>query len=321
MYWVTFFASVPLLHVPDGFLSLPISLVAWVIALVTLYFALRNAQMTLDERLAPLAGIMAAFVFAAQMLNFPVAGGTSGHFIGATLVAIVLGPWLGMLTMTAVISLQALLFQDGGLLAMGANIVIMGIVPAFVGYGAYQMIRKQGRGVRLVGTAVAAWLSVMMAALMTALLISFSGTSTLAVAVPMMLSVHALIGLGEALITVAALSFIERTQPVLLTGAEITGTAVGSGRWVVAGLVIALAMTLFSPLASEFPDGLEWVAEQVGFIETAQDAPYQLLPDYTIPFLGETAVSTILSGIIGALLVAAITYALGRMLQRSAVPE
>ncbi|MCA9973241.1 MAG: energy-coupling factor ABC transporter permease, partial [Anaerolineales bacterium] len=119
-------ASIQLLHVPDGFLSLPIALLCWAVTLVVLAFAVRNAQATLDERLVPLAGIMAAFIFAGQMLNFPVAGGTSGHLIGATLAAVVLGPWVGVLAMTAVIGLQALLFQDGGLVVMGANILIMG---------------------------------------------------------------------------------------------------------------------------------------------------------------------------------------------------
>ncbi len=316
MSFMIFPASVQMLHVPDGFLNLPISIVSWVITLIVLYFAVRNAQAVFDERLVPLAGIMAAFIFAGQMLNFPVAGGTSGHLIGATLAAIVLGPWVGTLAMTAVISLQALLFQDGGLVVMGANILIMGIVPGFVGYGVYQLVRNQKRGVRLAGTAVAAWASVEMAAFITALLIGFSGTSSLGIAIPAMLGIHALIGLGEALITVAAISFIERTRPGMLAAGGAANGVVGSGRWVVAGLVIALAVTLFAPLASPSPDGLEWVAEQTGFLQTAQDAPFELLPDYTIPFLGETAVSTIISGIVGVLIVAAVTYALGRLLQR-----
>ncbi|MCA9936034.1 MAG: PDGLE domain-containing protein [Ardenticatenaceae bacterium] len=305
-------ASVQLLHIPDGFLSLPISVVSWAITLVLLYFAVRNAQQVLDERLVPLAGIMAAFIFAGQMLNFPVAGGTSGHFIGATLAAIVLGPWVGLLAMTAVISLQALLFQDGGLVVMGANILIMGIVPTFVGYGLYQLLRNQSRGVMLVGTAVASWVSIEMAALITALLIGFSGTSAFNVAVPAMLGVHALVGIGEALITVAAISFIQRTRPQILA----EGSVAGSGRWVVAGLVIALVVTLFAPLASASPDGLEWVAGEHGFLQTAKDAPYQILPDYTIPFLGESGFSTIVAGIVGVLLVMGITYLLGRLLQR-----
>ena len=157
-----FLAGIQLLHVPDGFLNIPISVLCWVVTLIVLYFAVKQAQDDFDERLVPLAGIMAAFIFAAQMLNFPVAGGTSGHLIGATLSFVVLGPWVGTLAMTAVISLQALIFQDGGLVVMGANILVMGIVPGFVGYGLFQMVKNQSRGVQLGATAVAAWLSVML---------------------------------------------------------------------------------------------------------------------------------------------------------------
>ena len=305
-------AAIQLLHVPDGFLNIPISVLCWIVTLIVLYFAVKQAQLDFDERLVPLAGIMAAFIFAGQMLNFPVAGGTSGHLIGATLAFVVLGPWVGVLAMTAVISLQALIFQDGGLVVMGANILIMGILPGFVGYGLFQMVKKQSRTVQLGVTAVVAWFSVMMAALLTALLLGFSGTTSLGVAIPAMLGIHALIGLGEALITVAALSFIMQTRPQLLSDS----TPAGSSKWIVSGIVLAVVVVLFAPFASGSPDGLEWVAEQSGFIETALDAPYQLLPDYTIPGLGETGLSTILAGVIGALIVAGITFGLGRLLRR-----
>ena len=307
-----FVAGIQLLHVPDGFLNIPISVICWVVTLIVLYFAVKQAQHDFDERLVPLAGIMAAFIFAGQMLNFPVAGGTSGHLIGATLAFIVLGPWVGTLAMTAVISLQALIFQDGGLVVMGANIMIMGIVPGFVGYGVFQMVKNQSRGVKLGATAVAAWASVMMAALVTAFLLGFSGTTALGVAIPAMLGVHALIGIGEALITVAALSFIMQTRPQLLTD----DAPAGSGKWIVSGIILALMVVLLAPFASGSPDGLEWVAGQSGFLETAVDAPFQLLPDYTIPGLGETGTSTILAGVIGALIVAAVTFGLGRLLRR-----
>ena len=152
----TFPAAIQLLHVPDGFLNLPISLLCWIVTLIVLYFAVKQAQLDFDERLVPLAGIMAAFIFAGQMLNFPVAGGTSGHLVGATLAFVVLGPWVGLLAMTAVISLQALLFQDGGLVVMGANILIMGILPCFVGFGMFQIVKNQSRKVQLGVTAVSA---------------------------------------------------------------------------------------------------------------------------------------------------------------------
>lgn len=305
-------ADNPLLHIPDGFLSLPISILCWIVTLVVLAFAVRQAQKTFAERLVPLAGIMAAFIFAGQMINFPVTGGTSGHLIGATLAFIVLGPWLGMLAMTAVIVLQALLFQDGGLVVMGANILVMGIVPGMVGYGLYRMVRDKARGTRIAVTGVAAWLSVVIAALLTALLLGFSGTVSMGVVIPAMTGIHVLIGIGEALITVFALGFLLQTHPDLLQ----TDTAAGSKRWIVAGVLIALVVVLFSPLASGSPDGLEWVAGQTGFLETAVDAPYELLPDYVLPFLGETAVSTILAGLIGVLVVGALTALIVRLLRR-----
>ena len=136
--------AVLLLHIPDGFLSVSVSAVCWLFILAALAYALRSTGRVMDERLIPLAGIMGAFIFAAQMINFPVAGGTSGHFIGAALAFIVLGPWLGLLTMTAVVALQALLFQDGGLVVMGANILIMGLVPGFTGYQVYRLALSGG---------------------------------------------------------------------------------------------------------------------------------------------------------------------------------
>jgi cobalt/nickel transport system permease protein len=303
----------PALHIPDGFLSLPIALLCWVLAIALLAIAVRQTQTTLGERQIPLMGVMAAFIFAAQMINFPVAGGTSGHLLGGALAAMVLGPWAGMLVMASVIAVQGLLFQDGGLLVMGANILNMGLLTALIGYGLYRGAGRQGRGVRLVVAGVAAWLSVMAAALATSLQLWLSGTSALRIVVPAMLGVHAAIGVGEALITVAALAFIMQTRPDLLE--EEKGPRGGLG-WVVAGLLVALIVVLLAPLASTNPDGLERVAQDIGFIERGADAPYAILPDYTIPLLGETALSTILAGVIGALVVAVLIIVAVRLLRR-----
>ena len=306
------FASVSQLHIPDGFLTIVVAIICWVAALVALYFAVQNSQQKFDEKLVPLAGIMAAFIFAAQMLNFPVAGGTSGHFIGAALATIVLGPWLGILVMASVIMLQALLFQDGGLVVMGANILVMGVVPAFVGYGLSRSFMNRPQTQRLVAIGVTSWLSVMAAAFVVALLLWISGTSTLGVVVPAMLGIHALIGLGEALITVAAYGFIVQTRPELVE----KGRASGGRNWVIGGVAIALFLVLFAPLASSSPDGLEFVAGERGFLQAAQDAPYQILPDYTVPFLGDGAISTIAAGVIGALVVFGIAFFVTRALRR-----
>lgn len=306
------FISIPQLHIPDGFLTLAVSLVCWAAALVILYLAAQKAQENFNERLVPLAGIMGAFIFAAQMLNFPIAGGTSGHFVGAALATIVLGPWLGILVMAAVIILQALLFQDGGLVAMGATVLVMGVVPAFVGFGLARSFLGRPLSQRLLMIGAAAWLSVMAAAFITAILLWLSGAAALGIVVPAMVGVHALIGLGEALITVAAYSFIIQTRPQLLQQGQTSG-----GRsWVIGGVLLALAVVLLAPLASSSPDGLEWVAAEKGFLELARDAPYELLPDYTIPFLGDGAISTIIAGLIGALLILAIALTITRSLRR-----
>ena len=255
---------------------------------------------------------MAAFIFAAQMINFPVLGGTSGHLIGASLAFIVLGPWLGLMVMMAVVGLQALLFQDGGLVAMGANILVMGIVPGFIATGLYGLARNRTDlgGIRLAG--FAAWMSVVAGALVTAILLGASGTISLPLVLPIMVGVHLLIGVGEALITVAALTFLKRSRPVLL---DDRSTSPG-GRWLIYGLGIALLVVLLAPFASTRPDGLEWVAQQQGFIDRAVAAPLNLLPGYTIPGLGDSAVSIIIAGFVGVLLVILSAFLLGRIVQR-----
>lgn len=303
------YAPAPL-HIPDGFLNLVVSLVCWVITIIILGFAVSKTNKALGEKQIPLMGVMAAFIFAAQMINFPVAGGTSGHLLGGVLAAVVLGPWAGMLVMTAVIALQAILFQDGGLLVMGANILNMGLVTAAIGYGLYRSVMGQSQTVKLTVVAVAAWLSVMAGALFTALQLWLSGTSQLQIVIPAMLGVHALIGIGEALITVFALSFILQTRPDLI--GEGSESAQGSRNWAWVGGIVALLVVFISPFASGDPDGLERVAEDLGFIGTGLDAPYSIIPDYTVPFLGETALSTILAGVVGIIVVAVIMVLIGR---------
>jgi cobalt/nickel transport system permease protein len=302
------------MHIPDGFLSIAISLICWIITVAVLALAISRTNKSLGEKQVPLMGVMAAFIFAAQMLNFPVAGGTSGHLLGGALAAIMLGPWAGMLAMTAVIAVQGLLFQDGGLLVMGANILNMGLSTAAVGYGLYRSAAGRGQSTKLVVAGFAAWLSVMTGALATSLQLWLSGTARVDIVVPAMLGVHALIGLGEALITVAALAFILRTRPDLL--GEGSASAEGGRGWVVAGVLITLVVVLLSPLASAFPDGLERVAEDMGFLGVGQSAPYQIIPDYTIPFLGSTPISTIVAGAIGVLVVLGIAFLAGRSLQK-----
>ena len=209
----------PGLHIPDGFLSTPIAIAGWVIMVAFVALAARMANRRLNERAVPLMGVMAAFIFAAQMMNFPVAGGTSGHMLGGALAAILLGPWAAIIIMAAVVGLQAFLFQDGGIAALGMNIFNMGILTAFVGYGVYrgvQLVTGARGAVALVAAFIAAWVSVEASAVVTSVELALSETSPLDVALPAMAGVHALIGIGEGLITAAALGFIMSTRADLL---------------------------------------------------------------------------------------------------------
>lgn len=213
------FTSGPGMHIPDGFLSAPVAVAGWAAMLLVLALAVRMTNNQLSERAVPLMGVMAAFIFAAQMMNFPVAGGTSGHMLGGALAAILLGPWAAVIVMSAVIGLQAVLFQDGGIAAMGANILNMGIVSALVGYVIYRSAAPFTRNRRplLLATAfVAAWISVEVAAIATTMELVASGTTAFGVAFPAMVGVHALIGIGEGLITAAALGFILSTRADLV---------------------------------------------------------------------------------------------------------
>lgn len=209
----------PGLHIPDGFLSTPISIVGWVVTILVVALASRMANRSLNERAVPLMGVMAAFIFAAQMMNFPVAGGTSGHMLGGALAAILLGPWAAVIVMTAVVGLQAFLFQDGGIAVLGVNIFNMGILTAFLGYGVYRVVQSvagTSQTVALIAAFAAAWITVEGAAVITAFQLALSDTSPLDVALPAMVGVHALIGIGEGLITAAALGFIMSTRADLL---------------------------------------------------------------------------------------------------------
>jgi cobalt/nickel transport system permease protein len=173
-------------------------------------------------------GVSAAFIFAAQMLNFPVAGGTSGHLLGGALAAILLGPWAGMLVLTAVLMVQALLFQDGGLLALGANVFNVAVIGVLVGWGAYRgvtAIAGRRRWALGAGGFAAGWLSVVIAAAVASGELAFSGTLPFRVVFPAMTGVHMLIGAGEGAITAAVVLFLQAARPDLITGAGCLQTA------------------------------------------------------------------------------------------------
>jgi len=308
------------MHIPDGFLSIPVSIVLWIAIIIVIGYALKRVGADLGERQIPLMGVLAAAIFAGQMLNFAVAGGTSGHLMGAALATILLGPWAGILVITCVVAVQALIFQDGGLLVLGANIFNMGVIGVAVSYMVYRTVQKFSGGRKwglFVGGFAAAWLSIEVAALAVGLQLALSGTSPANLAIPAMAGIHALIGIGEGLITVGALAFLYSARRDLVQAGASQAPA---GRLVwVAGLLIALALAVASPLASSRPDGLEWVAEQNGFLNAAQDPTYNIIPDYVLPGISNEALATILAGIVGALIVFGV--ALGMAYARRRRPQ
>jgi cobalt/nickel transport system permease protein len=292
------------MHIPDGFLSTLVSVVFWMVSVIAVAYALRRVGKDLGERQVPLMGVLAAAIFAGQMLNFSVAGGTSGHLLGAALATILLGPWAAVIVMTTVVSVQALIFQDGGLLALGANLFNMAVVGVAVSYFVYTSIQKLARGKSwgvFVGGALAAWFSIVIASLAAALQLALSGTSPANISVPAMGGIHMIIGIGEGLITVGASVFLYAARRDLFRIGEAAPK--GSKAIWIGGLVIAAILAVFSPLASAHPDGLEWVAEQKGFLETARAPLFNIIPDYVFPGITNETFATIVAGIIGVIIV------------------
>jgi cobalt/nickel transport system permease protein len=208
------------MHIPDGFLNTATLVVTWAASAGSVAVAVRRVNKALTERQVPLMGVSAAFIFAAQMMNFTIAGGTSGHLLGGALAAALLGPWAGTLVLTCVLIVQALLFQDGGLLALGANILNMAVVGVWTGWLVYAGLKRllgDGGWAVIARGFAAGWLSVVLASLLASAELALSGASPWGVVLPAMVGVHALIGIGEGLITVAVLAFLRATRPDLLT--------------------------------------------------------------------------------------------------------
>lgn len=286
---------------------------------------LRRVRADVGDRLVPLMGVMSACVFAAQTVKFPVLPGASGHLVGGVLAAAVLGPWAGLLAMSVVVIAQCLLFYDGGLTVLGANLLNMAVAGPLVGYLAYVAVRRlaPGRSGCVAGAAVGAWLSVVVSAALAGSELAYSGVAPLAVVLPALVGVHALIGIGEALITAMTVSFLLRVRPELLYVPSDTSLAAKHWRPITAAGFLAALLTAFcaSPLASAAPDGLEYVALQLGFDRPprapALSAP---LPQYQVPGLSIAWLATSLAAAAGTAAASAIAWAVARSvrLRRSA---
>ncbi|WP_405830473.1 MULTISPECIES: energy-coupling factor ABC transporter permease [unclassified Streptomyces] len=317
------------MHVPDGFINAPVSVAAGVAAGVAVAVSLRGARRELDERTAPLAGLVAAFIFAVQMLNFPVAAGTSGHLLGGALAAILVGPYTGVLCVSVVLLMQGILFADGGLTALGVNVTVMGVVTVVVAYAIFRgllgILPPTRRSVTVAAFA-GALLSVPAAAAAFTAIYAIGGTTDVAIGkvFTAMVGVHVLIGIGEAAITAATVGAVIAVRPDLVHGARgltaplklrvggelvdapaaaATPVAARSTRKVWAtGLVTALVLAGFvSYYASASPDGLEKVAADKGIDEKVEDhaAADSPLADYGVKNVDDARLSGGLAGVIG----------------------
>jgi cobalt/nickel transport system permease protein len=306
------------MHIPDGFLDAPTAVATGALAAAGVGVALRQAHRHLPPRRVPLLGLAASFVFAAQMINFPVAGGTSGHLVGAVLTAALLGPSAAVIVLSAVLIVQCLVFADGGLSALGANIFNMAIVGGVFGWVLYHGVTRVVEGLfgRVLGAAFAAWCSTVLASVACAGELAASGTVRLTVALPAMAGVHMLVGVGEGVITALVLVGIARARPELLTPDAATAPRPSYGPVVAYGALIALGLALFvSPLASRWPDGLERVAETLGF--AAWTAPPVLaapLPGYEVPGIHWSVLATSVAGAVGTVVAFVLAWVLARAL-------
>ena len=315
------------MHIPDGFLDPRVAAVTGVVGAAGLSYGLRSVERRLKERTTSLMGMMSAFIFAAQMVTFPVGPGVSGHLLGGVLAAVILGPWAGAGVIAAVLIVQCFLFGDGGLTALGANFVNMGLIGSVVGYAIYAPIRRWIGGQRgvLIAAMIAAWFTVLLAAGACAVELSASGSERNFFRIlSWMALVHAVIGLGEAMITGLVIRFILLTRPELIAedstpALESAVPGIGpSRRWlptILGGLGVALAVVVFlSPMASKLPDGLEFVSGKLGFLaDELPSSPIPVpMPDYQLPLPGleHVKAATAVAGVVGTLVVFAMSWSL-----------
>ena len=313
------------MHIPDGFIDGKTAATTAALSAMGVGLALRQVRQKLPRRRVPLLGLAAAFLFAAQMINFPVYGGTSGHLVGGVLVAALLGPSAAIVVLTTVLIVQCFLFADGGVLALGANVFNMGIIGAAGGYWIYRLICRVLPGTRgqVAAVAFASWCSAVLAAIFCAGQLAWSRTVAWPVAFTAMAGVHMLIGIGEALISALVFLAIRRIRPDLVDEASDTGQPRLWDEFVRYGLLAALGVALFiAPFACSWPDGLERVAARLGFEDKAT-RPVLVAPasGYRVPGVHWAAGATALAGAAGAVVVFALALLLARSLVRERKQE
>ncbi len=313
------------MHIPDGILDPRIAAATSVLGGLGFAYAARKLERTRTDQTPVLLGTTAAFLFAGQMVNFPVGPGVSGHLLGGVLAASLLGPWGGMIVIAAVLTVQCLLFGDGGLTALGANFLNMGVVGAAGGYAILTSLRQRLGGPRglVISAMLAAWLSVILASGAFAIELGAAGRSGNFLPILAWMSlVHAAIGMGEAVITGLVLRAVLVRRPELAGAFEPLANGAPAGRKglpVAAAFAVALAVAIFlAPFASEWPDGLEFVGEKLGFLANAAPAPIVPAPlaEYQVSWLGLEGmrVATAIAGVVGTLVVFGVAWGLSRAL-------
>lgn len=329
------------MHIPDGILAPPAIAVTMLAGGAGFVYVLHRIRADLGSRATVRMGSMAAFVFAAQMVNFPIPfAGFSGHLMGGALAAALLGPWGGAGVIALVLLAQCLLFGDGGVTAWGANFLNMGLIGSVVGYGIYAPLRRRigGPSGIMIGAMAAAWFSTILASGAFAVQMAASGRlQDFMRVLSWMVMAHALIGVGEALITGLTLRFLLRTRPDFIEPVEFAkrkpsdvsaeesefAKPSGSASWR-GGLAIfasALAIAIFlAPWAATSPDGLEWVSAKLGIAADSETAPLgALMPDYQAPgFASATALATAAAGATGTIVVFAAGWILAKGLAAKA---
>jgi cobalt/nickel transport system permease protein len=310
------------MHAPDGFLNAATALTTGALSAGAVGVALRQSREQLADKQVPLAGLAAAFIFAAQMVNFPVAGGTTGHLLGGGLAAILLGPWLGTLTVTVVVVVQALAFADGGLTALGYNVLNMAVVTSMGGYAAFRLLRKalpaNGTGV-VAATGLAAGISVVLSSLAFSVEWLFGATAPIPFPTVLgaMVGVHALIAVGEGLISAVVVGAVLATRGDLVAGAadlpraaRAQRSSVGLRGFVAGGVAATLLVAGgVSQLAVDQPDGLERVAAETGIAAEGEHHPLSssVFADYATSGVDNEALSLALAGLAGS----AVTLGVG----------
>lgn len=304
------------MHIGDGLLTGPTCLATGALAFGGLAFALKRVACERSDRMAPLMGVVAACVFAAQMLNFPILAPVSGHPLGGVLAAVLLGPWAAIIVLTVVLGVQCLVFQDGGITALGANALNVAILGPLAGYCIWDAIRRLWRGPAgmVAGSVVAAWFGVMLGAIACSVEVAIRADTRLASILGVMLLFHSLIGIGEAIVTGLAVTYVLRTRPDLIhgqAGGDSTPRRLAS--IVVAGSALALAMVvILSPWASSSPDGLEAALERVGIASQPPAWTAAPLADYQIRTIRNVQLGGVAAGTIGTVLTFGVAFVLGR---------